>query len=328
MIGFEAIAGIIGSIVLFLYAIRQLSFVLEKLFTENSKSIIQRYTSNLPKSLLVGILITLLLDSSSAVIIITIIFINAGTIDLRRGIGIALGANIGTTLQSQLFAFDIMQYSFVLLLVGLLHLFIKQTKLKQYLSTIFYIGIIFFSLFMIGELVTNPEIYAYIKDWLKTSEKSITATAIAGGFFTLIIQSSGAMVGLAITLAKEGLLSRASGVALMMGAELGTTSDTLLAAIGGKKQAVQLAIFNLLFNTLMILIGLLFFPHFMTLLDLLFHQFSIPRQIANAHILFNVMGVLLVLPLIKPYLFIIKKLAKKFSNQDIQIQHRFYKPKS
>lgn len=320
MYSIEIIAGIVGCITLFLYAIRQLSYVFEHIFTSHARGILRRYTSNLPKSIVVGMIITLLLDSSSAVIILTIIFINAGTLDLRRGIGIALGANIGTTLQSQLFAFDIMEYSFVLLVIGIFHILVQNSRHKKYLSAIFYVGMLFYSLFLIGEFVTQPDIYAYIKNWLYAPDRSPIITAVAGGFFTVIIQSSGAMVGLTITLAKEGLLTSATGVAIMMGAELGTTSNTLIAAIGGKRHAVQLALFNLLFNVMTITLGLLFFSQFISVVELLFGQFNVPRQIANAHILFNIIGVLLILPFVNPYVWLSSKLVNSKPNKMEEIE--------
>jgi len=303
----EAIAGIIGCVTLFLYAIHSLSRVFQDLFSEQAKRILQRYTSNLIKSIFIGFILTLLLDSSSAVIILTIIFINAKTLDLKRGIGIALGSNIGTTIQSQLFAFDIMQYSFILLIIGIVHVFLKDSIKQKYLTALFYLGMLFFSLFSIGELVSQPEIFNYIKDWLYQDERSAWVTALAGGVFTLIIQSSGAMVGLVITLAKTGLVTKATGIAIMMGAELGTTSNTLVAAIGGRKSAVQLAMFNLLFNILSITTGLLLFSQFNQLIEFLFPNTSIARQIANAHILFNVIGVFLTIPLVKPYIWLTAK---------------------
>jgi len=301
MTGFEAIGGIIACITLFLFAIKRLSIAFEDLFTDRAKLILQNYTSNLTKSILVGILITLLLDSSSAVIILTIIFINAGTLDLRRGIGIALGANIGTTIQSQIYAFDFMQYSFVLMFIGLIHIFTNNPKTRNYFSAIFFIGMLFFSLFLIGEFTSQPDVFAYIKEWLYDPDRSYVLTAIGGGFFTVVIQSSGAMVGLAIILAKEGLMTSSTGIAIMMGAELGTTSNTLVAAIGSKRHAVQLTLFNFLFNTITISLGLIFFSNFIELIEYLFSEYSIPRKIANAHILFNIIGVILIIPLINPY---------------------------
>lgn len=304
MVSIETIAAIIGCIILFIYAIRQLSIVFEELFTERATQILQKYTSNLFKSIITGVFITLLLDSSSAVIILTIIFINAQTIDLKRGIGISLGANIGTTLQSQFFVLDVMQYSFILLVLGVLHLFIKKKQLKLYFSAVFLVGLLFFSLFIISEFVTQPETYQYIKDWLKESEKSPLITAFAGGFFTLIIQSSGAMVGLAITLAKEGLLSQAAGIAIMMGAEIGTCSTSLIAALGSTRDAILLALFNLVFNFVAITLGLIFFDQFVFLIDFLFENYKVSSKIANAHVLFNILAVLIIIPIIRPFTYI------------------------
>lgn len=307
MIGFEDLAGILGCIALFLFAIKQLSDIFNQLFTNRVKRILERSTSNLFRSLLVGVLVTLLLDSSSAVIILTIVFINSGALDLKRGIGIALGANIGTTLQSQLFAFDYMQYSFFFLIIGIFHIFFRDARKKAQLSVLFYMGMLFFTLFLIGKLVSQPETFHQIDLWLRTEERSPLMSALGGGLFTILIQSSGAMVGLTITLAKERLLSQSTGIAIMLGAELGTTANTLVATIGGKKTAFQLALFNLIFNVLSITLALLFFPQFVHLIEILFGHFSIPRQIANAHILFNILGVLLILPFVSVYVRAIKR---------------------
>lgn len=298
----ELIASIIGCITLFLYAIRQLSSIFETIFSQRAYRIIEKYTSNLFKSIVVGMATTLILDSSSAVIIFTIILINAGTLDLRRGIGIALGANIGTTFQSQLYAFDIMEYSFILLIVGLGHIFIKSEKWKQYLLGIFYIGLLFFSIFLIENLVSDPAIFLKLKLWMEQTQQTPLQMALIGGFITVVIQSSGAMVGLAISLSKQGLLEPMMGIAIMMGAELGTCSNSLIAAIGGKKAAVHLAVFNIVFNVLAITVGLIFFDQFVALIELLFQNATAARKIANAHIIFNVIAVVLVLPLINKYL--------------------------
>ena len=298
----EFIASIIGCISLFLYAIKQLSSIFETLFSKRAYNIIEKYTSNLFKSIVVGMLTTLILDSSSAVIIFTIILINSGTLDLRQGIGIALGANIGTTFQSQLYAFDVMEYSFILLIVGLFHIFVKSEKWKQYLLSIFYVGLLFFSIFLIENLVSDPAIFLQLKFWLEQTKQTPLQMALIGGFITILIQSSGAMVGLAISLSKQGLLEPVMGIAIMMGAELGTCSNSLIAAIGGKKAAVHLAVFNIVFNVLAITIGLIFFDQFVGMIELLFQNASAARKIANAHIIFNVIAVLIVLPLVNKYL--------------------------
>lgn len=303
----EFYATVTGAIILFLYSIRKLSEIFEQLFTNKAKQILRNYTSSLPTAILVGAATTLILDSSSAVIILTLVFINAGTIDLRRGIGIALGANIGTTLQSQLFAFDVMAYSFILLLIGISHLFVKNDKVYKYLKLIFFLGILFYALFLIEEAVARPEIFSQISSWLEHNAVSPFRTALAGGLFTVIIQSSGAMVGIVIGLAKEGLFDPSLGIAVMMGAELGTCANILVASIAAKREALYLAIFNILFNLISISLGLVFFEQFVDLIDYFFSSLSVSRQIANAHILFNVLGVILIFFFVDPYLRIIKR---------------------
>ena len=299
-------ATILGAIILFLFSIRQLSEIFEQLFTLRAKEVLKKYTSNLFSAIIVGILTTLLLDSSSAVIILTMVFINAGTLDLKQGIGISLGANIGTTLQSQLFALEIMEYSFILLLIGFVHLFIATSKTQNYLKVIFYIGLLFFSLFLIEETVKRPEIYSEINAWLASNILSPVNAALAGGLFTAIIQSSGAMVGIVISLAKQDLIPISLGLAVMMGAELGTCGDILIASIGAKKEALYLSIFNILFNLIAITIGLVFFNQFLALVEYLFGNFDVSNQIANAHILFNVLGVIVFAGLVNPFVNLVK----------------------
>lgn len=310
----EFYATIIGAIILFLFSIRMLSDIFEELFTDRANQLLRKYTSNLFSAIIIGGITTLILDSSSAVIILTLVFINSGTLDLRRGIGIALGANIGTTVQSQLFAFDIMAYSFILLVIGAAHFFNKNVRIQNHLRVIFFLGLLFYSLFIIEEAVAQPEIYSQISQWLKTTTLSPAGTILAGGIFTVIIQSSGAMVGIVIALAKEGLFTANLGIAIMMGAELGTCANVLLATIAAKKEAFYLALFNVIFNFIAICVGLFFFDQFVSLIDYLFGSLTVSRQIANAHIIFNVIGVICVLVLIDPYIALIDKLTNTTTN--------------
>jgi phosphate:Na+ symporter len=133
--------------------------------------------------------------------------------------------------------------------------------------------------------------------WMKKLDSPLRGTAI-GAVVTLIIQSSSATVGMMITLAKKGLLNLGGGIAVMIGAELGTCSDTLLATIRSDRQAVKTGIFHLLFNIISIAIGLLIFPLFVGLIEQISGNASIEQKIANAHMIFNTVGVLLFIPLV------------------------------
>ncbi len=119
------------------------------------------------------------------------------------------------------------------------------------------------------------------------------AGALIGALATLIIQSSSATVGMSIILAKKGLLSIGGGIAVMLGAELGTCSDTLTATINGNKEALKTGLFHLFFNLVSILLGLSFFQPFVQPVISISQDAPIERTIANAHMLFNILGVLL-----------------------------------
>ena len=124
----EILLSIIAGLVLFLFAVNNLSESIQSIIGDSANNWIQKFTSNTFSSLLVGIVVTTLLDSSSAVIIITIVLVNSKILTFRQAMGIILGANIGTTISSQIIAMDIGKYSPVLLLLGFLLLFISKSK--------------------------------------------------------------------------------------------------------------------------------------------------------------------------------------------------------
>jgi phosphate:Na+ symporter len=134
--------------------------------------------------------------------------------------------------------------------------------------------------------------------WIARVEDDAIYGALIGGLITLIIQSSSGTVGMAIVLGKQQLLSAAGGIAIMLGAELGTCSDTLLATIKGSRQALKAGLFHVTFNLFTILIGLALFSPFVNLVSFISSSDDIGTMIANGHVLFNILGVLLFLPLV------------------------------
>jgi phosphate:Na+ symporter len=290
---------LIGGLVLFLYAINQLSDILGELFTDKAKRIIRRFTSNLFTSILVGTALTILLDSSSAVIILTIVFINAGSLDFRQAVGIIMGANIGTTFGSQIIAMDVGKYAIYPMLIGLaMNIFLRNRTVKQYGSIMLYFGMLFFGLYIMEESVLPLRDSQQFVDWIARIENNHVEGAISGGIITLIVQSSSATVGMAIVLGKQNLINLSGGIAVMLGAELGTCSDTLLATINSTRQALKAGLFHLLFNFTTICIGLLIFDPFVIIVEYLSGHQGIDRQIANAHMLFNFLGVLFFIPFV------------------------------
>lgn len=289
----EIILSIIAGLVLFLFAVSNLSETLKAAMGDNAKTWIAKYTSNSFSSLLVGILITAILDSSSAVIIITIVLVNSHHLTFKQAMGIVLGANIGTTVSSQIIAMDVGKYSPVFLLIGFVMLIIAKTeKMSNIGKTILYFGVLFFGLFTMENAVEPLKDESFFNEWMKKTEQPWLG-AIIGAVVTLVIQSSSATVGMAIILSKKGLISLTGGIAVMLGAELGTCSDTLLATIKGSRQALKTGLFHVTFNLLSILLGLIFFYPFVRLVSIVSASATIERAVANAHMIFNLLGVLI-----------------------------------
>jgi phosphate:Na+ symporter len=282
-----------AGLVLFLYAISSLSKTLIHAIGDKANHWIQKFTSNTLSSILVGAVITTLLDSSSAVIIITIILVNAKLLSFRQAMGIVLGANIGTTVSSQIISLNIGKYSPILLVVGfLLILFSKKEQFQNIGKVILYFGLLFFGLYTIENAVEPLKNEVFFADLMKKVENPI-AGSIVGAIVTLLIQSSSATVGMAILLTKKGFLSLTGGIAIMLGAELGTCSDTIIATIRGSRAAIKTGLFHVSFNLLSICLGLILFTPFVLLVNKISDGTSIERALANAHMIFNVSGVLL-----------------------------------
>ena len=287
---------LLGGLLVFLYAIRRLSFTMQDIFSKTVKRNIERYTTNIYLSILLGIITTILLDSSSAVIIIAIIFINAGNLNFKQAMGIIMGANIGTTFSSQLIAFNISKYAIIPLMIGFfIWLFSNGTKLKKAGEVIMYFGFLFFGLYLLEYSVLPLKETERFTNWLIEMSNPLKGAA-TGGLVTFIIQSSSATVAILITLAKKELITLPAALAAMLGAELGTCSDTLFAVIGGKRDAIRAGVFHLLFNLIPIILGLLLFDYFVNLIDWLSPSVAVSKKIANGHVAFSVISVLLFLP--------------------------------
>lgn len=163
-----------------------------------------------------------------------------------------------------------------------------------------YLGLLFFGFYLMEASVAGLEESERFNEWLTRLDDPVRG-ALTGGLVTLIIQSSSATVGLAVALGEQGSpLALAGGLAVMLGAELGTCSDTLVATIGGKRAALKAGIFHVVFNLICIAVGLLLFDPFVGLVESISGGQDIDRQIANGHLLFNLMGVVAFLPLVGP----------------------------
>lgn len=287
----------IGGLALFLFGVSILADALRGLSGGRFQRLLERSSGNRFSALASGTLATIALDSSSVAIILLIALIDAGLIGFGAALPVILGANIGTTISSQVFAWSIDQWSPLLLAAGLLwRVLANGYGAKQAGTVLFGIGLVLFALHTIGNAVEPLEDHPEIIAWLRQFENPLLGVAV-GALATVAIQWSSAMMGIIIVLASGGLLSLPAGVAIMLGAEIGTCADTLAATVGRSRAAVRTGVFHLLFNIVSVAIGLIFVQQLAAFGSATASDTG--QQLANAHVLFNVAGALLFLPFVK-----------------------------
>ncbi len=285
--------GLIAGLVLFLYGVTRLSEALKAVAGEGMKRVLAKFTTNRFAGVATGTAATTILDSSSVTIIMVIAIVNAGLLGFTQSLGVIMGSNIGTTISSQIYAFDVDEYAPVLLLIGfLLYMLTKSERWQQVGLIVLGIGLVFFGLHQMGAAVEPLKDHESFAGWMKGMERPVYG-ALLGAAVTVLIQSSSATLGLIITLASQGLISLPAGIAMMLGADIGTCADTLVATIGRTREAVRAGLFHLLFNVITVALGILFIVQLTGLTEWISGDAATERKIANAHVAFNVLGVLL-----------------------------------
>jgi phosphate:Na+ symporter len=305
---------IVTGLVLFLYALNTLSQGLKELSGDKLKFFLDRFTNNVLKGILSGIIITILLDSSSVVIIMTIALVNARALTFKQAMGVVMGANIGTTFSSQIFALSISEYAAIPIAIGfVLMFFAKKPFLINLGKVIFSFGLLFFGLFTMEEAVEPLKESQYFVSWLASLENTWKGM-LTGALVTVVVQSSSATLGMVISLASQQLISLTAAIAVLLGAELGTCADTLIASVGRSKASVRTGLFHLLFNLTTIFLGMLLLPYFTQLVVLVSQDAKLSQSVANAHMLFNGLGVVLMLPFVRVFEMLLYKLVPEKQN--------------
>lgn len=283
---------VLGGLVLFLYGVMQLARAVEPLATDRARQLLGRFTTNRFAGVATGTVATTALDSSSVTIILVIALVNGGLLTFTQSLGVIMGSNIGTTISSQIFALDLEGYAPLILLVGFfLFVTARGSERRTHIGlAVLGLGLVFFGLHYIGEAVSPLRDDPRFMRWMAGLERPIVGLAV-GAIATIVIQSSSAMLGIVITLASQGLLTLPAGLAVMLGAEIGTCADTLVASIGRTRAALRAGVFHMAFNVTCAAIGVLFIDKLAALAMALPGGGSLTRQIANAHVAFNVLGV-------------------------------------
>lgn len=288
----------LGGLALFLYGMNMMSNGLEMAAGDKMKTILEKLTSNRILGVLVGALVTAIIQSSSATTVMVVGFVNSGLMSLTSAVWVIMGANIGTTITGQLIAIDITAIAPLIAFIGVaMIVFFKSQKLDAIGGVIGGLGILFIGMETMSSamvpLRTMPEFVGLISKF-----QNPFIGILVGALFTALIQSSSASVGILQALAKSGVMTLSSSIYVLFGQNIGTCITSVLASIGTSKNAKRTTIIHLSFNiigtVLFVTISMLF--PFADLVQSLTPS-NVAAQIANVHTIFNVTTTLLLLPI-------------------------------
>lgn len=299
-----SILQMLGGVGLFLFGIKLMSETLQDLSGEKLRRLFSTVTKTPVRGIGVGIVVTTLLQSSSACTVMTVSFVHAGLMSLYQAFGVIMGANIGTTVTAQLIAFKFSDFALPFVGVGVLLSMFGRTKRQKIVGN----GLVGFGLLFLG-MKTMEGSMAFLRDrkdiFVAFSNHPLLGV-LAGTGMTLLVQSSAATVGLVIAMASQGLLGLDAGIPIILGDNIGTTITAVLASIGANRGAKQAAACHVLFNLFGVVIFMAAFPLFKGVVEVT--SSSIPRQLANSHTLFNVANTLIFLPFSRPFVTMVQKI--------------------
>jgi len=300
----EIIIGIMGGLGLFLFGMNLMGEALEKAAGSKLKKIIELLTSNIFMGVLIGTLVTAVIQSSSATTVMVVGFVNAGIMTLPQAVGVIMGANIGTTVTAQLVSIDMNGLAPVALGIGIiLYLFGGKPKTKHIAEVLIGFGILFTGMDFMKEAVQPLSEYQGFTNALLTFGKYPILGLLLGFGITAIIQSSSASMGMLVVLASQGLIPLSSALPMLYGQNIGTCVTSLLSSIGASISAKRAALIHLIFNILGTAIFLIFLNKLVVNAVTYMNPNNVARQIANVHTIFNIASTLILLPFNK---FIIK----------------------
>lgn len=300
--------GIMGGLGLFLYGMNLMGDGLQKSAGSKLKRIIELLTSNVIMGVLVGMVVTMVIQSSSATTVMVVGFVNAGIMSLTQAIGVIMGANIGTTITAQLVSLDVDFLAPVALGIGIvIYMFSNKPKHKNIAEILIGFGILFTGMDFMKEAVKPLAGYQGFTDMLLSFGHHPILGVLMGFAITAIVQSSSASMGMLIALASQGLIPITAALPILYGENIGTCVTSLISSIGASRNARRAAIMHLTFNVLGSMIFMFILSKPIVAIVTAIDPTDAARQIANAHTLFNILNVIILLPFNK----LIVKLALK-----------------
>ncbi|MBO4610407.1 MAG: Na/Pi cotransporter family protein [Lachnospiraceae bacterium] len=317
----SVVISLCGGLGLFLYGMKSMSKAIETVAGAKLRHILEIFTTNRFSGLLVGIIFTVATQSSSACTAMVVSFVNAGLMNLTQAAGVIFGANIGTTVTSQLVSLNFSKYAPLILLTGVVMPMISKKEKVIHISDIITgFGILFLGLSTMSAAVSVLKTDEAVQEFLASLTNPFIALMV-GLLLTATIQSSSVIVSIVILLAQQDLLSLPICLYLVLGTSIGGCSTSLLASLSGKKDAKRTAMIHLWFNVfgtiVVFILFLLFMDPIISFLQML--SSGNGRFVANAHLFIKITQVIVLFPFLKQLVWLSEKSIR---GEDVKIGYR------
>ena len=308
-----------GSLCFLLYGMKLMSDGIQKSAGEKLQSALHFMTGNRFKGLLTGCILTMIIQSSGATTVMVVTFVNAGLITLEQSIGVIFGANIGTTITAWIvalfgFSFKIESFAIPVFGIGFLLTVVRKWHAQGWGESIMGFGILFIALSWLSKTFTiDNSTLSFLPELQNWGVWSILLAFAIGLVFTALIHSSSAMTAIVITMAYNKLLSWEFSAAMVIGSNIGSTIDSVMATFGAKVNAKRTALVHVLFNCITACLALIFIKPFTQFVDLITPgtvEENITYHIAMLHTCFNVFGTLIFIPFTKQIAHLMERLVK------------------
>lgn len=295
----SALLSMAGGLGLFLFGMQLMSEGIEKAAGARLRSILEFFTNNRFTGMIVGIVFTAIVQSSSACTVMVVSFVNSGLMNLYQAAGVIFGANIGTTVTSQLVSFNLSKYAPVFLLTGVLFvLFSKNQKVVKIAEIVVGFGVLFMGLSGMSSAMSGLKDNPVIAGTLGSLNSPLMGILL-GTIITAVIQSSSVTVSIVLLMCQQGLLSLNICLFIILGCNIGACASALLASLAGKKDAKRAALIHFLFNVIGSVIMLFIFLFAIDYIVQFLHFISgnnLGRCVANAHTLIKIFQVIVLFP--------------------------------
>lgn len=333
---FQLVCELIGGLGIFLLGMKNMSEGMQAVAGSGLRKLIGAVTNNRFLAIIVGTIVTVVVQSSSITTVMVVGFVNSGVMQLSQAVGVIMGANIGTTITGWILVLKIGKYGLPILgVAAFFYLFSKGDRWRYWAMAIMGTGMVFFGLELMKDACSiikeTPDFEAWFQTFQANSYPGVLKCALIGCIMTVLVQSSSATLGITISLATQGVISYETAAALVLGENLGTTITAFLASLGATTNARRAAYFHVIFNLLGVLwITLIFTPYIqmvqwvvggnVSMMELLDGKETYPRitaAIAATHTIFNVANVLLFIPFVPMLVRMLQRIvpAKEFKEK-------------